>query len=105
MTWDQMISMLRTKCVPEGNLPVRGSKEGCYGLYKKNNKFLVNLKERDEVYDIAEFPTEEIAIEFIYDREKITFKIDGDTRFDKWDANPKLNPLPRAEDFGGKTLL
>jgi hypothetical protein len=104
MTWDQMIAKLRLGGVPEGNLPVRGQKEACYGLREAEGRFFVTLMERAKTQDIAAFPTEESAVDFIYDLEVLTFRLNGDTRFDKWNANPKVFPLPRAEDFGGWTL-
>jgi|GEM_PF-6577299 len=60
--------------------------------------------ERANAEDIAEFPTEESAVDFIYARMVINFRLNGDTRFDKWNASRKAFPLPRAEDFGGRTL-
>ncbi len=104
MTWDQMITKLRLSGVPEDNLPVRGQKEACYGLREGERRFFVTLMERAKTQDIAEFPTEESAVDFIYDDMVINFRLNGDTRFDKWNANPKAFPLPRAEDFGGRTL-
>ena len=104
MTWDQMIARLRQSGIHEDNLPVRGQAEACYGLRESDGRFIVTLMERAETQDIAEFPTEELAVDFIYDDMVINFRLNGDTRFDKWNANRKAFPLPRAEDFGGRTL-
>ena len=104
MTWDEMITKLRKRGVREDNLPVRGHDEGNLGLRHENGRFIVSITERGRIDDIADFPSEESAVDFMYDRHVINFRLDGDTRFDEWNANPKAFPLPRAEDFGGRTL-
>lgn len=104
MTWEEMITTLQNSGVPAGNLPVRGKEESCYGLHRDGDRFIVNLTERGGTEYIAEFPNEELAVAFIYDTEVISHKINGDTRFDKFNVDPQAFPLPRAEKFGGRTL-
>jgi hypothetical protein len=104
MIWIELITKLRLSGVPEEVLPVRGSSEACYGLRQEGTQFVVTLTARGVVDDITDFPTEESAVGFIYDNEVFTHRLNGDTRFDKWNANPQAFPLPRAEDFGGRTL-
>jgi hypothetical protein len=70
----------------------------------ESDRFIVSPTERNKTQDIAEFPSETSAVAFIYDSMVIWFRLDGDTRFDKWNANPKAFPLPTAEDFRGRAL-
>ena len=104
MTWEEMIQKLRTGGVKPELLPVRGSSESCYGLRRDGDRFVVSLMERGKVQDLAEFPSEEMATAFIYDDCVFAFRLHGDTRFDRWNADRKNNPLPTAEKFGGHTL-
>ncbi len=104
MFWNEMIVLLQKSGVPKEILPVRGHAEARLGLYVDGDRFLVNLTERAETEDIAEFPTEELAVDFIYENEVFAHRLNGDTRFDKFNANPQMFSPPRAEDFGGKTL-
>src|SRR5207302_10180433 len=104
MNWSEMIEKLKNSGVRDDNLPARGHDEGNLGLRQSNGKYRVSITERGTSDDIAEFSTEESAIDFIYDREVINFRLNGDTRFDKWNMDRKAFPLPRAEDFGGRTL-
>jgi hypothetical protein len=104
MTWDEMMVKLRRSGLSEAVLPVRGAAEGFLGLRQEGGRFVVTLMERGKTENIADFPTEESAVDFIYDSAVFTFRLNGDTRFDKWNANPKAFPLPKAEDFGGRML-
>lgn len=104
MTWQEMIDKLRAIGHPESHLPIRGSAEGRYGLEDVDGKNVVNVTERNNVYRIAEFPTESAAIDFIYDKGVIDFALNGDKRIEMWNRDRKVNPLPTAEDFGGRTL-
>ena len=105
MTWDEMIADLRHAGMPESLLPGRGHAEGRLGLTEERGRFLVTFMERGETQHLAEFPNEESAVNFIHDSRVFALRLKGDTRFDKWNANPKAFPLlPRAEDFGGRTI-
>ena len=104
MTWDEMLTKLRRAGVPEMNLPVRGHAEACLGLWSENQRFVVNVTERAEVYDVAEFSTEEAAVNYIFDCVVFDFSLFGDSRFQRWNASKDPSLMPRAEDFGGRTI-
>src|SRR4051812_21855834 len=104
MTWDEMIAKLRADVVPEDNIPSRAPKEANYGLRKEGPRFVVFLTERGETTDLADFPSEHSAVDYIYDRMVIDHRLHGDKRFEKWAANPSIEPSPTAEDFGGRSL-
>jgi hypothetical protein len=104
VTWQEMIDKLRESGHPESLLPVRGSAEGRYSLEILDGQFVVGLMERDKVQRIAAFPTESQAIDFLYDRGVFSFALNGDKRREKWNRNRRTNPLPKAEDFGGRSL-
>lgn len=106
VTWDQVSDKLRHAGVLDEMLPGLGiAKDGAQSLHREPDRLVVCVTERGETEEIAEFRNEEDAIAFIYDQYVVYFALYGDMRTKLWSQDREAYPLPRAEDFGGRTLF